>query len=243
MFARTAAAALTALILIAAPACAGEGVNLAWDDCGSHGSFQRSFACNVNTGSESLIGSFVTDAAPHQLAGIVFTLDLISESVELPAWWELRNSTGFPNQCRNGSVGASADFSQGPANCYDTFRGIAFGAVTSFEPGAGGLNRARLTGSFVVPALDPEPFPAETETYAFKVIINHAKSVGNACGGCSVPVCITFSELIVTVGAGEPDRVIHAPIDRNFVLWQNSPVLCTVSAKRPTWGAIKTLYR
>jgi hypothetical protein len=235
-------AALILWLASAASARAGEGLNLSWDDCGAFGVGLRTFACNTNTGQEVLIGSFVTDAAPHQLLGLSFTVDVELQS-DLPQWWMVLSSVPFPGQCRDHAISVNADFSQGPGSCYDTFAGTAVGTVDDYEPGFGGPNRARITGSFVVPAIDPAPYPGVVETYAFRLFLGHAKSVGGACPGCSESACLVFSELHVLVGPGEPERVITAPLERNYVRWQSGPSPCQVPAGTSSWGAIKSLYR
>lgn len=147
----------------------------------------------------------------------------------------------FPNQCRSGSINGDANFASGPSSCYDPFTGTAFGTVT-YEPEVGGINRARLIGTFVVPFIDPAPYPGVTETYAFRVTLTKNKTV-SACAGCAIAVCLVLREITVQVGGGEPDRVITSALDRAHALWQSSPILCGVPARKPTWGSIKALYR
>ena len=55
-------------LLPSATAAAG-WVNLSWDDCGSHGASMRTFACNTNGGSHTLVGSFVAPSGIDSLNG------------------------------------------------------------------------------------------------------------------------------------------------------------------------------
>ena len=241
---RIAFVALALAPFAAAPAFAGQGLNFAWNDCGAAGDHVRSFACNSNVGIDNLYCSYMTDAAPHGASGINFIVDLQSESATLPAWWEVGSQITNPPLCRRQSLGANADFVNGPYTCYDPFQGTAVGGIFSYTIGYGGENRARIVGSFAVPATDPAPLEENVEVHAFRLLLSHGKTVGaSGCAGCGVAVCLVVTELVVKFGSGLPDRVITQPILSNFVLWQDSPQLCTVPTRNRTWGAIKSLYR
>ena len=75
-------APLLALALFAAPAArAVEGVNLRWDQCyGDAGAQNKSFACDTNTGTETLLGSFVLGAGIVQMGGEEIVIDQIGRA-------------------------------------------------------------------------------------------------------------------------------------------------------------------
>ena len=69
------------------------GVNLRWDNCyGDGGVWNKTFACDMNSGSERLVCSFeLADAFP-QVSGAEVYLDLSAQSAQLPAWWGFKNN-------------------------------------------------------------------------------------------------------------------------------------------------------
>jgi hypothetical protein len=241
---RIACVALALTSFATASAFAGQGLNFAWNDCGAAGDHLKAFACNSNVGIDNLYCSYQTDAAPHGASGVNFIVDLQSESTTLPAWWEVGSQIVDPPLCRRLSLGANADFVNGPFTCYDPFQGTAVGGISSYRIGYGGDNRARIVGSFAVPSTDPAPLEEGVEVFAFRLLISHGKTVGTSgCTGCEVPVCLVVTQLVVKFGSGLPDRVISGPLLSDFVMWHDSPQLCTTPTRNRTWGAIKSLYR
>ena len=55
---------MAAILLLGSAAghAAAEGLNLSWDDCGSFGVSNKSFACNTNDAVLTLVGSLIRDA-------------------------------------------------------------------------------------------------------------------------------------------------------------------------------------
>src|SRR5262245_25341776 len=81
-----------ALALLAASDAAAGMVNLRWNDCwGDGGTMNRVFACNVNTGSESLVGSFIPQINLTDVSGIEITVDLATAGATLAPWWDFKN--------------------------------------------------------------------------------------------------------------------------------------------------------
>jgi len=228
----------------------GAGINLAWDDCGAHGAELRTFSCNTNQGSHTLVVSFVAPAGVKAMSANEITMDLESADSSLPDWWKMR--TGL---CRPGSLTWSVDFTGGPFHCQDYWQGFASAGLSMDVPTG---NRTRIKGVVALPAGSPSigPVPEGTEVYSFKVIINNAKTTGSgACGGCSSPACIVLQSIklnqpqpLVTIFLANPDT-------RNWASWQcpsfpltDYPGLCVFTncptpARSHTWGRIKQLYR
>lgn len=224
---------------------------LAWDNCRSAGgASDRSFLCDSNDGQNVLVGSFVAPDSIFLLVSVQSDIHLISNSPSLPDWWRLRNQTGQLGQCRDGSLITSGDLTD-LLGCADYYGGRAVGGTQSYEVGWVGPNTVSLRQIWAVRSADAGPLTAGTEYYAFKTIIDNARTVGvDACGGCSESVCIVLHEVRLDQIAGTPGGNIRifSPIQPvlNAVTWNGPapPDMCAlVPVRATTWGAIKSLYR
>ena len=256
------AAGLTLLALSLAPvgALAVEGVNLSWDNCFGEGSGvqNQSFACDTNSGSEQLFGSFVLGADVPLVDGIDSAVRLVSAAAVLPEWWRFKN----PGSCRLLSLSVNDVFDPEWQVCQPWAPGgagiIAYYCIVS-NPCFGfsfGDNVAEIHMSSFVTGEALTDLPAGVEHFVFRLMINHAKSVGSgACGGCSTPACMIFTG--VNVGSFDinvEDRLINTPTSpgSNLVTWQGGAVPITRSTvtcpgatptRNSTWGSVKSMYR
>ena len=91
---RVQTAAFTLLInVVVCGSAIAAGINLSWDDCGTYGVENKSFACNTNTGSPAvMIGSFVAPPGINEFLGVSTRLT-ISTVGPLPDWW--KHGTGI----------------------------------------------------------------------------------------------------------------------------------------------------
>jgi hypothetical protein len=214
----------TAPILVAlafallAPSIAGaQGVNLAWNDCGAHGSSIVTFACNTNSGPAfDAIASFVPGPGVT-LTGLHAEVTVASAD-ELPSWWH--HGSG---QCRGTSgLLTSFDFTTGPFECADPWLGQA-AAGHVYDVGYGGPNQARLRVMGAVPMGLEAALDATTEYYAFKIRIARAKSAGvGSCPGCEAPVAITLSSIRLEQPGGASPVELTTPLLGATVHWQNT---------------------
>src|SRR5262245_31288330 len=93
---------LAALLACSSRAHAAQGLGLRWDTCLIDGGVQnRSFACDVNTGLETLAGSFKLGADFGQVSGNEIVVEIASAGAALPAWWSFKNV----GTCRQGALG------------------------------------------------------------------------------------------------------------------------------------------
>jgi hypothetical protein len=196
-------------------ACAG-GVNLSWDDCGAAGATDKTFACNTNSGSAVLIGSFVAPSGVTGLTAVEATLEVWTSSDSLPSWWQF--ATGG---CRGGKLSTSFDFaSSGPFTCSDPWSGAALGG-NAYAVDSLGAKHARLR---LVAAVTPDrqvTLDAGQEYYAFKVVIAFQKTTGTgACAGCDAPVSIALSSLTLCQGGGVGNVLLTDPASSNVATWQ-----------------------
>jgi hypothetical protein len=225
----------------------GSGINLSWDDCGTHGTGFKSFSCDTNTGAHTIVGSFLPNFVVESMTSSQMILDLNSEAPSLPDWWRLGSGA-----CRAGSLNADFDFTSGYSSCFDYWQGGAIGAATHDVPIG---NRTRITVNAALLSGPPGPIAADTEVYSFSLKINHARTTGDgACAGCDGGVCILFTSIRLMQQAPAPPSIILTnPIDRAFVEWQCPTGItiagpcyffgCPTPARGHTWGQIKQLYR
>ena len=243
------------------------GVNIRWDQCfDDGGTANKVFACDTNSGSERLVASFVVDREMPDVRSLEFYIQLAGANASWPAWWTFRNA----GTCRQFSLALELVPPPGSVNCSDWASGLAAGGV-SFSMGSQGLNTvAQVSGTTGISgAATLEP---DVEYFLGTLVINHAKTVGTgACGGCDVPVCVIFSQMHVSTSTGANDLWMWNGANwegSQIVSWQNSYVAGTVissinpgagapqhksitscvpysttSARRPSWGAVKALYR
>jgi hypothetical protein len=237
-----------ALLLLATSVHAGDGVNLRWDHCfGDAGTQNKSFACDTNAGSDVLVCSFELFAEVLQATGNEVSIGLSATAPTLPAWWAFRNA----GTCRQLSLTMNAALSSTAVACSDWSEGQSLAAILSYNVGFHGPSSAVLKiNSAVGLDLAAHLFPG-TEYFVCNVVINHAKTVGTgACAGCTVPVCLVFSDKITTpVAANNVLLTSSAHPGSFFATWQGptgpDPFGCPypLPTQRSTWGAVKSLYR
>jgi hypothetical protein len=242
---KTLVLSVSLLSLIAGRAGAA-GINLGWNDCpsGATYSLSRTFACDTNIGTHTLVGSFVAPAGIVKMSANEIVIDMQTSGATLPEWWGLR--TGL---CRFGSLTENWDFTGGPFTCYDYWQGGAIGAIRMFDPPVG--NRARIKGVFAIAAGDPRitSVPEGTHVYSFKANISNAKTVGpGSCAGCAAEACIVLRSIRLNQPVPFPQPTLTNPVVAQHVIWQSwtdASGECpqVTPAKKQTWGSIKALYR
>jgi hypothetical protein len=252
---------VAALSLGLAPrATAAEGVNLAWNHCLGEGTGVQNvtFACDTNSGSNVMTGSFVLGAGFTETIGLEIVLQLASSSANLPTWWSFRNA----GTCRQGSM--TADLTADPLDvaCEDWSLGQAAGGFASWCTIAGECsdhptspNVARLKVASAVAVVNKRDLVAGTEYFAFHLKLDHAETVGaGSCAGCETPVCIVLNSIMVVARDNIAARTLATPTvpGSNFITWQGggAPVAgglpgcpAATATHRSAWGAVKELYR
>jgi hypothetical protein len=246
---------LAGLALMASTAFAqNEGIKLAWDNCqaGPGAALDKSFACDINTGTNIMYGSYIAPDSISLFTSNEAVLDLISGTDPLPLWWQLRNQTGQTGQCRTGSLSVSADFTS-ITGCVDVFGGAGVGGIGTYlvNPLGRGTNTVRFTLVFSVPTASQTALTPGTEYYAFRASVNNAKTLGSgSCAGCTVPVCIVLNGIKIVQPAGTPhgnELLINPPPGggTRSITWQGGTGAdCNlVPTRNHTWGQVKALYR
>ena len=239
---------LTFLLLAALTRTAtAAGVNLSWDACTGDGGVQnKTFACNTNTGSNSLFGSFALASDMTNVIGIEARVDITAQADSLPEWWRFQG----PNACRGG-LSAAFSFDSENSNCTDAFQSGATGAVAAVHtdwttpqvPGGNPATAQALLVAAVPPSL-AQDLSAGTEYYGFRLILSSVKTVGSgACTGCSTPVCITLSQIKV-VASDNSAQALSEALVASTATWQ-SATQCpgSFASQNVTWGQIRSLMR
>ena len=248
---------LSLLLAFTTPGLAADGIGLAWEHCPGEplASQNAAFACNTNTGSHAMVGTFRLSSPPASIVGLDAVLDIASAGATLPSWWEFR----YTGSCRTTSASVSLLPHPDDVGCLDWADGQASGGYAfCLSPGAdpvscglqdGPANTARFRIFTAVAENEPRALIPEQDYFAFMLRMNHSKTVGTgACNGCETPVCIELSLIEVGTLWAQDDRLISTAISPggNFVTWQggagtNCPA--ATPARNSTWGAVKSLYR
>lgn len=237
--------AVTALALGASVASA-EGINLSWNDCGSAGTQNATFACNTNTGLPfSAVASYVPPAGIARFLGLASQMDIYTELATLPDWWK-HGTSG----CRGTSgLAVNFDFTSGPFVCQDFYVGQAAGGF-AYDVGFGSAGRARFRIQCAVPFDNLGPIDAGFEYYAYKANFTRSKTSGTGfCDGCQYSACLVLNEIQLF----QPPDALNDPrlynsLERSFITWQlpvGGPIGCPLSTptRNSSWGRVKSMYR
>jgi hypothetical protein len=239
------------LALAASVASAAAGVNLRWNGCIADGGvINKNFACNANTGTNTLAGSFELGADQHAVKEADIVVDLASASPSLPDWWQYFNV----GACRRFALSIAADGCV--AGGGDWAVGKASMNIAAYQLGNYGPNTARiLCANAIQPTAVLDLFAA-TEYGVFRLSISNLKTVGSpSCAGCQTPVCIVFNSLKTITTTNVDNRLLTGPTngtDSDYVTWQGSIGVVTplgqgcpqaTPTRNATWGSVKAHYR
>lgn len=244
--------AIATLLLFATAAHAAEGVSLRWSSClGDGGTYNRSFACDTNAGTNVVVGSFELGAPLARVSGTGVVVDLWFGQLGLPAWWAFTKA-GF---CRQTSLGVDTALPPAALNCVDWASGGAVGSIGNYLININGFGTARILAATTMPASGLADLEAGQEYFSFRLTIDNAKTMGSpSCGGCDIPVCMILLSFRLTTPVEANDRELTTPAngtDSMLAAWQGgrttppNAVTCPLATptRRETWGAVKSLYR
>jgi hypothetical protein len=242
---------LAALALIAlAPGARAAGLSLRWDSCYSDGGVQnKNFACDTNTGSQTLVGTFTLGADLAQVSGNEIVLDLAFAGPMTPQWWAFRNI----GTCRR----ASLTFGLTAAGaCVDWAGGLSSGGIGAYNIGNHGPNTARLVAATAVPPDNLQALVAGQEYFSFSLTIDDQKTVGDgSCAGCATPGCLVMHQINVATPSLVNNVRLSGPAngtDSDWATWQGragvqvgGAVGCPAATptRRSTWQSVKSMYR
>lgn len=261
-------AAVLAMLLLPTSAHAAPGIAMRWDHCYADGGTpNKNFACDANTGTNSLTVSFSPPSDMTQVSGNEVIIDILASSAALPSWWEFKN----PGSCRLTSLSMNAVLPAGSANCIDVWQGNAAGGVGAYNLHFfSAPNRPRIGLAVAVPADHLGIALVGHEYFSLNLTINNQKTLGTgSCAGCTTPVCLLVTSIKITQPVGVGDVTLYDPLgpNSNAAAWQGgspatvfSPPDTTTGhlipgswqiascglatpARSQTWGAIKSMYR
>ena len=243
---------LASLLLLASASARAGTLNLRWNACFVDGGVaNRNFACNTNSGSQALVGSFVL---PHDMVSVTgneIVIDVGTAGATLASWWQFKNA----GACRMNSLSLNFVVPPAAVQCVDWAGGAAVGALLSYTPGLPTPVSARLrvASAIQTPYVD---LAANTEFFSFTLVINNLKTVGaGSCDGCSVGACIALKGVNVTSSdSRENTQVVPGGAGLGFVdalaTWQGGAGVITgndcpaaTPTRNQTWGGLKSLYR
>lgn len=218
---------------------------LAWDRCIENGgTVTRTFACDTNVGSETIVGSFVPPAGVTDMNGLEVVIDMLTTpETAWPDWWAFKNT----GACRQSALSMYFDFMSGEGyGCEKLWASGSAGGIATYMTGYSfNPSRTRLFLLIARPFADVGPVSPDTTYDAFALTLDHSKTVGpGACSGCEAPVCATITSIKWTQPAGLGD-FSHVTAGESLVLWQSAVPTCPASipTRRSSWGALKSLYR
>jgi len=226
------------------------GINLAWNDCGTFGTTNRTIPCTSNSGTNIIVASLVASAGLDSVLAITAVMDITTATDPLPSWWNMQ-----AGGCRaNPSSSISASFAFGAlSNCVDFWNGQGLGIADyqidtfSSSATASPTNHARFRGVCGQGVGTVSPMVPGTEYYMCEILINNQKSVGT-CAGCSTPACLNLNVIeTYQPNHGTPDLSFYDPPagGNATITWQGGAGAncASIPVKNKTWGQVKSLYR
>jgi len=196
------------------------GLNLGWGDTPSRGTSARVYACNSNSGADTLIVSFVSPDRLSAFSGIEFSIVAQGQADSLPPWWRLAPTS--QGACDR-AIGTTVDFAGGPFSCRDPWPSAsASGAAVHLYPDSV-PNRARLIGTAAMPPTQSGQILPGIEYYAMKLVLDHQNTVGaSACPGCEVPICLRLDYLVLRQANGLPSTTLRTASVARVAGWQGT---------------------
>jgi hypothetical protein len=242
---------VVAALLLAAPSAWAAGVSMTWLNCSGEGTGtnNRTFACNVNTGTNLLVTSFMLPADLAQVSGNELVVDVLSASDPLPDWWTFREA----GTCRTTSLGFNTTANANDVVCVDWAQGQSAGGIGYYGIELGTIDplltnqHRRLKIALAVPSTGLLDLLANTEYFSCNITVNNQKTVGTgACAGCTEQMCLVLNSVNVTTPVQANNVKLSDPISAgsSTVTWQNAGPNCQlVPTRNATWGTVKSLYR
>ena len=218
------------------------GVNLGWANCGTTiATANKSFLCDDNAGSFSLVGSFKNGFDVADFVAIAAAVD-VTTGVATPPWFQF--GTGG---CREGELSL-----------------VAVGVLSGCTNPYSGANQG---GGYVVEAgPTPDRFRVRIQwardiagalsgtarNAAFVLAMSTARTVYDPgppetldCPGCNTSACFVLNAVEVFSQSAGRVRIIETPEVRNWATWQNGTGGCpgATPTRKASWGQVKALYR
>ena len=210
----------------------------------------KTFACNINTGSNILVASLVPDRPVLGVSDLESRVDLTFAGGSVPDWWRFR-TTGT---CRTSSLNVATTPPASAVACQDWAVGSALAGITSYTLNAFQLGKASVQIVSGLTSGATADFVTGQEYYVFSLILNHVKTVGTgACAGCNLGACIGLQYVELNTPTPVRTQTFFAfSFDTDWLtIWQGGILnsagglncALTTAARTSTWGSVKSLYR
>jgi hypothetical protein len=243
-----------ALLVLASPARAqyDPQFDLRWTDCdlGPLAAFDVENPCTSNSGSYTLVASFVPPFPIPAYAGNLCVIEVRSGVQLLSPWWRLQDAATAGCPARAGKIVASANFTIPPFSfgaCADAL-GPAAATSLVYEQEVNPPTGALIKAGASVPPGSEVPIDNSKEWYAVAISILKDGTIPTTdCPGCSDGACIQILELHLFQAPPAPEIVLtDGP--QSWVSYNGRsgsvPAPCPyVPVRNRTWGEIKSLYR
>ena len=252
---------VVALLGLARPVGAAEGIFLSWDNCGAGANANKTFACDTDDGQQVLFCEFTMPQAADSVVAVEIVIDIQHASSTLPDWWRFDEGG-----CRVGTI-LSADAEFAGTGCTDMWLGAkndggmvvgGFADYITSQP-RGQASQARLRVALAVTTQYAVTLDGTTRYAAARVIIRNDKTAGGSgCPGCVEPACLVLNQVLIGRVAGSEDFCEQTPlpqsdfclvtpgaVNANWATWQGGAGAncAAVPVRKRTWGEIKSLYR
>lgn len=218
--------------------------HLSWDSCiADEWVDNKNFACDTNSGTYVLVGSFIAPAGVEQLSGNEVVLDIVTETI-IPDWWRLKTA----GSCRQTALSINFAPVSVVSNCRDPWAGGAVGGIAAYFVGyAGSPNRVRMTAAIAVSPEYIAPLEGGVEYFSFNLVFSNIHTVGTgACDGCRMRLLLGLNSINLTQPVGVGDFRLSGslyPGTSGTVKWQGGLPPPPDPVRNTTWGNVKALYR
>ena len=216
---------------------------LNWSSCAPpSGVPLQTFACDGDTGAPfDLILTLIPPETVSNVSSATAFIEFKSDQATLPDWWQIQ-----PGGCRadDFSVDPSPPY---PSGCVDAWLGRAT-ITAQFQTPCDTRSQVVLLRAIVPPGV-PLTLSQGIRYAIFRLRFSRGNTGGaGACGGCSFSACFWNDGAVVesattgayTFGSGGTAASWQSAVDcRGGGIDFCGPT----STGRPTWGAIKSLYR
>ena len=236
-------------LLCLLPATAQAGLDLTWNACNSSLGHDSDvvFDCADRAAGYNLFGCFQSPTRVDRFTGGEFSISILIDFPSVPAFWHFE-----PGGCNSvrGLVASPTPggLCSGATSVYGG-TGCAVNQVfLEYQPGNGGLNRARLFGT-IVPCT---PIPSiEAGPNYFGFMLRFSMMDAGSCGGCPSRATIVWESATLhgaaARGGTEASQVtVTGPGLTSECATVNRPgsIPCGATPARDrTWGALKAFYR
>ena len=238
-------------LVIAAPAAA--QINLAWRNCIAITTGTASAQANINyacdgsgnvTGPYRIVASFIAPPNVTQFVGTEFDIEISTASPILPDFW--RHGVG---ECRELSYNSPGNFTGlgNTTTCRNPF--IGANTLGGFSYTSGSPTAGKATAHHEFGRDTPTALIAGQQYMSHVIIFDTYRDVDDqgsgVCPGCSIPACITVTQLTVQQLTPLPSYLLTNADIRKSVTWQGGTPGCAgaTPTRNHTWGAIKAIYR